>query len=105
MVCRLGGEEFGVILSNVQPEDAVAIAERLRQAVVAASIRHPQPVNGAGLTVSLGVASWSSQAGECLNVDALLQLADDCLYSAKRQGRDRVVAARLPTPDGKGALG
>ena len=95
MVCRLGGEEFGVILSNVQPEDAVAIAERLRQAVVGASIRHPQPVNGEGLTVSLGVASWSAQAGECLNVDALLQLADDCLYSAKRQGRDRVVAARL----------
>ena len=95
MVSRLGGEEFGVILANVQPDDAMAIAERLRQAVVAASIRHPDPINGVGLTVSLGVASWSPESQECLDVDALLQLADDCLYEAKRQGRDRVVAARL----------
>jgi diguanylate cyclase (GGDEF)-like protein len=95
MVSRLGGEEFGVILANVQPEDALAIAERLRQAVVAASIRHPDPINGVGLTVSLGVASWSPQSQECLDVDALLQLADDCLYEAKRQGRNRVVAAQL----------
>ncbi len=103
MVSRLGGEEFGVILANVRPDDAVRIAERLRLAVDAAAIEHPAPINGKGLTVSLGVASWSPQAGEALEVDALLQLADDCLYEAKRQGRNRVAAARLH-PGSKGTF-
>jgi diguanylate cyclase (GGDEF)-like protein len=97
MVARLGGEEFGVVLAQTDTAQAAAIAERLRQAVAAEAIRHPEPINGAGLTISLGVASWRPQEGELPALDPLLQLADDCLYEAKRQGRDRVVAALLPT--------
>lgn len=95
MVARLGGEEFGVILANTDGARALAVAERLRQAVAVASIRHPAPTNGRGLTISIGLATWTPQAGDGLAVEALLQLADTCLYQAKHQGRDRVVAAQL----------
>ena len=97
MVARLGGEDFGVVLAQTDTAQAAAIAERLRQAVASEAIRHPEPINGVGLTISLGVASWRPQEGELPALDPLLQLADDCLYEAKRQGRDRVVAALLPT--------
>ena len=80
---------------GVPPLLGLLAAERLRQAVAAELIFHPQPINGEGLTVSLGVASWTPQAGAVVAVDPLLQLADECLYEAKHQGRDRVVAAAL----------
>ena len=95
MVARLGGEEFGVILAHTDAQAAQAIAERMRRAVAEASIRHPDPVNGCGLTISLGLASWRPQSGCGADLDQLLQLADDCLYAAKDQGRDRLVAAAL----------
>ncbi|MEB3166178.1 MAG: GGDEF domain-containing protein [Cyanobacteriota bacterium] len=95
MVARLGGEEFGVILAGTEAERAAAIAERLRGAVAEAAIDHPEPINGRGLTISIGVASWSPEQGAAADLDRLLQLADDCLYEAKRLGRDRVMAAAL----------
>lgn len=95
MVARLGGEEFGVILPHTEPAAARAIAEGMREAVAAAAIRHPDPINARGLTISLGLASWQPQPGQSPDFDQLLQLADDCLYAAKDQGRDRVVAATL----------
>jgi diguanylate cyclase (GGDEF)-like protein len=98
MVARLGGEEFGVILAHTDHQAATMIAERLRQAVATARLRHPAPVNGDGLTISLGLASWAPQDGVELNLDRLLQTADDCLYAAKRAGRDRLVTATLVTP-------
>ena len=91
MVARLGGEEFGVVLADTPAPEAAAIAERMRQAVAQAAIDHPDPVNGLGLTISLGLASWTPQPGSRADLDALLQLADDCLYAAKREGRDRLV--------------
>lgn len=95
MVARLGGEEFGVILAHTDLRAAAAIAERLRQAVAAAGIQHPAPVSGGGLTISIGLASWAPQTGSAPDLDRLLQQADDCLYTAKRHGRDRVEAAVL----------
>ncbi|MFM7640566.1 MAG: diguanylate cyclase [Cyanobium sp.] len=93
MVARLGGEEFGVVLAHTDHQAALAIAERLRATVAAAIIQHPEPVNGGGLTISIGLASWMPQAGCAPDLDHLLQQADDCLYAAKRKGRDCVVAA------------
>jgi len=95
MVARLGGEEFGVVLAHTDAAHAIAIAERLRQAVAMEAIDHPAPINGRGLTISVGLARWDPAAGSAADVDRLLQLADDCLYAAKRQGRDRVVGADL----------
>jgi diguanylate cyclase (GGDEF)-like protein len=102
MVARLGGEELGVVLARTNHQAAVAIGERLRQAVADAGIHHPVPVNGRGLTISLGLASWAPHSGADLDLDRLLQQADDCLYAAKGQGRDRIVAAALAPGDTEG---
>ncbi len=95
MVARLGGEEFGVVLANTPAREAAAIGERMRRTVAEAAIDHPDPVNGRGVTISLGLVSWAPQPGHPVDMDALLQLADDCLYAAKRQGRDRLVCGVL----------
>jgi len=95
MVARLGGEEFGVVLADTTASEAAEIGERMRRAVAEAAIDHPAPVNDRGLTISLGLVSWRSQAGGSLDLDALLQLADDCLYAAKRAGRNRLVSGAL----------
>ena len=95
MVARLGGEEFGVILAHTEPHAAWGIAERMRQAVADAAIHHPDPVSGCGLTISLGLASWRPAPGHTVDLERLLRLADDCLYAAKAQGRNRLVAAAL----------
>lgn len=95
MVARLGGEEFGVVLAHTDAVQARAIAERLRVAVAHEAIDHPAPINGRGLTISLGLACWDPGCGAPADVDRLLQLADDCLYAAKRQGRNWVVGAAL----------
>ena len=102
MVARLGGEEFGVVLAQTDHQTALMVAERLRAAVSAAAIQHPEPVSGGGLTISLGVASWEPQAGGRLDLDRLLQQADDCLYAAKGQGRNRVVALALAAVEPEG---
>jgi diguanylate cyclase (GGDEF)-like protein len=83
---RYGGEELLLILRNVGAEEALAVAERVRSAVEEAAFLHPD--SGAGvLTVSIGVAAGEAESGQ------LLARADAALYEAKRQGRNRVVAA------------
>lgn len=84
VVGRLGGEEFGVLLPDTAIDAAIALADKLRQAIAEA------PVSFQGrqipLTVSLGVSSGAYDA------DVLLQRADAALYRAKRQGRNCVVS-------------
>ncbi|MHC1752310.1 PAS domain S-box protein [Humidesulfovibrio sp.] len=87
---RLGGEEFGALLPETGLEEALLVAERLRVAVAAMGLTHA----GVPLvvTVSLGVACAKDQ-GETL--ESLLKRADDALYEAKQNGRNRVVASPL----------
>jgi diguanylate cyclase (GGDEF)-like protein len=84
---RLGGEEFVVILPRTDCIAAVRLAERLRQHVEALST-FEMP-----LTVSIGVAEH--RRGE--SIDRMIDEADAALLRAKRTGRNRVVAAALPT--------
>ncbi|MGY3944848.1 sensor domain-containing diguanylate cyclase [Aeromonas tecta] len=83
-LCRSGGEEFLLLLPNVTLKQAEAIAERLRLKVAS----HEMESAGC-ITISLGVAHWSSHQGSDLG--AVLKQADKALYEAKRQGRNRVV--------------
>lgn len=87
MPVRYGGEEFLVLLSGYGEDDAVAFANRVRHALIAA-----QP-NKEAITVSAGIASRVS-AGESAN--SLIIAADRALYKAKTYGRDRVVLATGP---------
>jgi diguanylate cyclase (GGDEF)-like protein len=84
-VARYGGEEFCAFLSDVQRADAVLIAEQIRERLAA----NPLEIRGRShsLTVSIGVASV--QAG---HIARALQQADQALYVAKAQGRNRVVS-------------
>jgi diguanylate cyclase (GGDEF)-like protein len=85
---RYGGEEFAVLLRRTDAEQAVEVAERIRRAVVRlhpASLGITEPV-----TVSVGVAVAGPDG---ITIPRLVERADQALYRAKRQGRDRVVSA------------
>ena len=94
-VARLGGEEFAIILPNSDAESSLQICEQLRQSIQAREIEHPGHEAGNHLTVSIGIAVWDPLTSQVCDADLLLQLADDCLYEAKRNGRNRVVCRSL----------
>jgi diguanylate cyclase (GGDEF)-like protein len=83
LAARYGGEEFCVLLPACPPDDAMAVAERLRGAI--AEYSGPTAV-----TVSAGVATLPFDAA---TDTALVAAADQALYRAKSGGRDRTVAA------------
>jgi two-component system cell cycle response regulator len=90
LACRYGGEEFVLILPDSDQDAAAAIAERLR-----ARMDHdPIPVAGGQkqltITISLGV---STIQGPEDTAEAMLKRADEALYKAKRDGRNRVMLA------------
>jgi diguanylate cyclase (GGDEF)-like protein len=89
IVGRLGGEEFVAVLPSTAAEAAIA-AERVREALAAASIvRNGRRITA---TVSIGVASGSPATA----IDLLITRADDALYRAKGNGRNRVEIAGDP---------
>jgi diguanylate cyclase (GGDEF)-like protein len=83
-IYRIGGEEILVVLPGASEKDAVAIAERLRQAV-----RKRRPA-GVEVTISIGAAVTKPST---VNTDDLVARADAALYSAKANGRDAVFVA------------
>jgi diguanylate cyclase (GGDEF)-like protein len=83
---RYGGEEFVAILPDSSLKEAVFVADRIRQSVQ--GTRFSGPLADLSLTVSLGVACFSPQHSP--NVDGFIKLADDALYRAKANGRNRV---------------
>lgn len=85
VLCRIGGEEFMMLLPGASAEVAAQVAERLRRRVEETQI---EPVGR--ITISLGVAQWPQQG---TSVEALFKCADEMLYKAKQSGRNRVVIA------------
>jgi len=83
---RYGGEEFIAILPETELEQAFIAAERIRAAVIIESEKAMADAGAVGITVSLGVATFPRD-GEG---DELLKAADDQLYRAKREGKNRV---------------
>ncbi len=90
MVARTGGEEFVLLLKETSLEDAFLMAKRLRIAISEETF----DVVG-NITVSIGIAAWS--IFDEISVEKTLSLADQALYEAKRQGRNRSVIANLET--------
>ncbi|WP_397451896.1 GGDEF domain-containing protein [Pseudomonas sp. NA-150] len=87
MVFRFGGEEFLIVLSNTCREAAAMVGERLRYAAL--RLTHPAPEHPIELTVSLGCATLLPAE----SADSLLRRADNALYVAKRDGRNRLAMA------------
>jgi diguanylate cyclase (GGDEF)-like protein len=87
---RLGGEEFALLLPGDDIAEGVSVAERLR-ALVRATVPHPAG-GDAAVTLSVGVAAIGAGPAPAA-IDAALAAADQALYAAKQQGRDRVLVA------------
>jgi diguanylate cyclase (GGDEF)-like protein len=85
---RFGGEEFLVLCPRTELEDALAVAERIRQAIESQAIRFE--VYEIAVTVSIGTACCRSQADDS---QTLIAAADEQLYAAKRGGRNCTRAA------------
>jgi diguanylate cyclase (GGDEF)-like protein len=84
-ICRLGGEEFAVVLYGAPRENAVAIAERIRLAFAErAAVIEGEPV---AATVSIGLTFHD---GPIVDLSELLWKADQAMYRAKERGRNRV---------------
>jgi diguanylate cyclase (GGDEF)-like protein len=88
VVCRFGGEEFAILLSQTNPQHAFGVAEKLRRMVETWQFPGvPRPV-----TISAGAASYPDHG---TTRDELMKAADAGLYAAKQAGRNRVLLAPL----------
>lgn len=87
--CRLGGEEFVVVMPGATLEDAHSVADRIRRDIASAPFRIMGGREQLTITVSVGVAA---STGEGDTPDALLKRADEGVYEAKSAGRNRVIA-------------
>ena len=90
VAARIGGEEFAVLLPQTTLEGAKAVAEQLRVAVAKARIRQGEQLDQTGsITLSAGVAVVRGEE----SCESLMRRADRALYTAKREGRNRVCVA------------
>jgi two-component system cell cycle response regulator len=89
LAARYGGEEFVVVMPDTDVGYAFTVAERLRQSIESVPFNLTRAAKKIKVTTSIGIAS---SPGTPDKPDALLHRADQALYRAKREGRNRVVA-------------
>jgi two-component system, cell cycle response regulator len=89
---RYGGEEFVLVIPGTSLAGGVMVAERVRRAVL--ECRFPAPMEEVTVTISAGVASYPSPLVD--SVDSLFRHADEALYRAKQNGRNRTETMVLP---------
>jgi two-component system cell cycle response regulator len=89
LACRYGGEEFVVVMPETDAAFAFTVAERLRKSIETTPFDISRQPGRLSLTISIGIAA---SEGPDDTSEALLRRADQALYSAKRNGRNRVVA-------------
>lgn len=90
IVVRLGGEEFIVVLLDIDLDEAVRLAEAMRGMLQAVGIPHEKSPTAPVVTVSIGVAT--AQAGTPIDVENLIACADAALYQCKAQGRNCITS-------------
>ncbi len=86
ILSRYGGEEFAIILPEIDSDNAVQFAEKIRKLIEKAVFKFEE--TEIPVTISIGVATYR---GEHSDVNEFIKVADDKLYEAKMQGRNRVV--------------
>lgn len=98
-VARYGGEEFCILLPHTRHEGALQAAERLREAVCEQAVSWADmPVD---VTISMGLVCADNPSE---TLQSLLRRADEALYRAKAEGRNRVISAHAVQPVAPGAL-
>ena len=85
---RIGGEEFAVLLPETNAKGAMEIAERIKQLLRERNIAHEDSNAAAWVTASIGIALTQDESPE-----AFMARADEALYNAKEQGRNRAYCA------------
>jgi len=88
LACRIGGEEFVIVMPETGPERAFYVAERLRECIAAEPFQ-AVPGTQVRITASVGIATLDGASDA---MEGLFRRADRALYAAKRDGRNRVVA-------------
>nr|WP_290826446.1 sensor domain-containing diguanylate cyclase [Halomonas sp.] len=94
LLARYGGEEFVCVLPGRDLDEAINIANCLREAVLSLAIPHAYSSTHSDLTVSMGVASMA--ADQLISADTLIKRADQHLYQAKHLGRNQVATHKRP---------
>ncbi len=93
LVARYGGEEFAIILPNTNLTGALTVASNIQQHIHNLEIPHKQSTVADYVTLSMGVASLIAEKES--DADELIKLADNALFQAKKEGRDRIVVYDL----------
>jgi two-component system cell cycle response regulator len=88
LACRYGGEEFVIVMPETDVAVAAMVAERLRRRIAAEPFAVQQGSRTIPVTISIGIAALRGKED---NAASLLKHADQALYRAKRDGRNRVV--------------
>jgi diguanylate cyclase (GGDEF)-like protein len=91
VVSRYGGEEFLIVLANTTEHNAETVAEKARKKVGSLEIKHEQSEVSTYVTISLGVAAVVPDLES--SQKTLIEAADNSLYMAKRNGRNRVMVS------------
>ena len=86
---RLGGEEFGAIFIDLTPTQGLEFAEKIRTTIENLGVDHQWSDVAPVITISMGLLSVTPGPG--VTVDEIYKMADEALYSAKAEGRNRVV--------------
>jgi len=89
---RYGGEEFAIILNETGLSGATTVAESIRKAIESLEMPHSTSTTSKYVTISLGVSSVIPTTGSL--PESLLEISDQMLYKAKKNGRNRVEASQ-----------
>jgi two-component system cell cycle response regulator len=87
LACRYGGEEFVVVMPETDMAVATVVAERLRRRIASDPFPIQEGARKVEVTISIGIAAL----GRCDTAASMIKRADQALYRAKRDGRNRVV--------------
>ncbi|MFQ5644395.1 MAG: diguanylate cyclase [Thiogranum sp.] len=94
LVSRYGGEEFVMILPDTTSEGALAVAEKVLANIAGLNIPHKNSDSADRVTLSIGVATLHPEEGA--GCDTLIEAADQMLYKAKDNGRNRIEVTQPP---------
>lgn len=90
LVARYGGEEFTIVLTQISKEEALLVANKLKQAIFDLKISHQRSQTAEFISASLGLTSC--EQADDFDIEQLFRVADSALYEAKEAGRNSVIS-------------